>query len=112
MIARIGYFGDLTPAQLDAQEKNGERFFPAITSQPGIVAAFWLHGDDGRRLSVSVWESEEALAEGSRRADGVPLLPGMRGEEIPGPEHVEIWEVNRGFLAAAQAVSPTGSPTE
>src|SRR5690242_6002731 len=43
MIARIGYFGDLTPEQEAASLTNlRERFKPAITSQDGFVAAYWL----------------------------------------------------------------------
>ncbi len=104
MIARVGYFGDLTPEQQRAQEENGKRrFFPAISSQPGLVALLWMHTEDGGRVSLSVWETEEAMVEGARRANAVPLLPGMRGEDIPSPERIEMWDVKECFLAPAHA---------
>jgi heme-degrading monooxygenase HmoA len=94
MIARIGYFGGLTPEQDAASTTNlRERFKPAITSQDGFVAAYWLRGADGRVISFSIWESEDKLREGGTRANAAPLLPGQNGDLIPSPERMEICEV-------------------
>lgn len=94
MIARIGYFGHLTPEQEAASEYNfRERFKAAITSQDGFVAGYWLRRPDGRLISLSVWQSEEHLQLGGMRANAVPLLPGQVAELIPEPEQVEICQV-------------------
>lgn len=94
MIARIGYFGHLSPEQDAASVQNlRERFKQAISSQDGFVAAYWLRRPDGRIISFSVWESEEHLRAGGTRAHAVPLQSDQVAELIPGPESVEICEV-------------------
>lgn len=94
MIARIGYFGHLSPEQEAASEFNfRERFKAAITSQDGFIAGYWLRRPDGRMISLSIWESEEKLRTGGMRAHAVPLLPGQIAEQIPGPESEEICQV-------------------
>jgi heme-degrading monooxygenase HmoA len=103
MIARIGYFEGLTEDQKKAQEDNSRRFTEAITSQPGIVALFYLERPNGDRLSVSIWESQKALEEGGARANATPLLPGQRREDIPSPNRFEILEVRDHFVAPAPA---------
>lgn len=103
MIARIGYFEGLTEQQKKAQEENAPRFTPAITSQPGLVALFYLERPNGDRVSLTVWETPEAMKEGGARANATPLLPGQRGEDIPSPSRVEILEVHDYFAAAAAA---------
>ena len=57
-----------------------ERFKPAITSQDGFVAAYWLRGARNRErvISFSIWESEDELREGGTRANAVP--PSSRSE--------------------------------
>ena len=106
MIARLGYFEGLTEEQKAAQEDNfRRRFRSAITSQPGLVALFAMENPNGDRVSVSIWESEEALKLGGARANATPLLPGQRREAIPEATRVEIWNVRELFLpreAAAQ----------
>ena len=104
MIARIGYFEGLTEEQKRAQEDNtNRRFRAAITSQPGLVALFYLERPNGDRISLSVWETPEALAEGGARANATPLLPGQRGEDIPSANRVEIVEVRDYFVASEMA---------
>ena len=104
MIARVGYFEGLTEVQKRAQEDNGtRRFKAAITSQPGIAALFYLERPNGDRVSISIWESKEAMEEGGAKANATPLLPGQRGEDIPSPNRVEILEVRDHFVAPAAA---------
>ena len=104
MIARVGYFEGLTEEQKRVQEDNADRRFKAaITSQPGIVALFWLERPNGDRVSMSIWESQRAMEEGGVKANATPLLPGQRGEDIPSPNRVEIWEVRDHFVAPAAA---------
>jgi hypothetical protein len=100
MIARIAYFEGLTEQQKAAQDDNvARRFKAAITSQPGIVALLYLEKEDGTRISLSVWESLEALKEGGTRANATPLLLGQRGEDIPSPDRFEIWHVSDLFIS-------------
>ena len=70
-----------------------ERFLPALRAQMGFVAGYWLAAADGRQLSITVWESEEALQEGARQANAVPLLPGQDASKIPAADIVETFEV-------------------
>jgi hypothetical protein len=52
MIARVAYFGHLTPEQEAASEFNArERFKAAISSQDGFIAGYWLRRPDGRMIS-------------------------------------------------------------
>jgi hypothetical protein len=94
MIARVGTFHPMTPDVAAASRRNLlERFLPALRAQVGFVAGYWLEAADGQQLSITVWESEEALQEGGRRANAVPLLPGQDPTKIPAADLVEIFEV-------------------
>jgi heme-degrading monooxygenase HmoA len=100
MIARFGYFEGLTEEQKRAQEDNGNRRFKAaLTSQPGILAVYYVESQNGDRASISIWESKQAMEQGGAKANATPLLPGQRGEDIPSPSRVEIWEVLDQFVA-------------
>ena len=102
MIARFGYFEGLTEQQKRAQEDNASRRFKAaLTSQPGILAVYYMESSNGDRVSISIWESKQALEQGGIKANATPLLPGQRGEDIPGPSRVEIWDVLDQFVAPA-----------
>lgn len=94
MIARIGTFLFLTPETAEASRRNLlERFLPALKEQAGFVGGFWLNGEDGRHLSITVWESEEALRQGAARANATPLLARQDPAQIPGPDITEICAV-------------------
>jgi hypothetical protein len=67
-----------------------ERFKPAISSQEGFIAAYWLRQPGGRAISFSIWESEDHLRAGGTRANAVPLLPGQNAELIASPDRAEI----------------------
>jgi len=100
MIARVNYFDGLTQEQKRVQEDNTtRRFKAAITSQPGLVALFYLERPTGDRVGISVWESQQAMEEGGARANATPLLPGQRGEDIPSPTRTEVWAVRDHFLS-------------
>lgn len=104
MIARVGYFEGLTDEQKAAQEDNARRRFKAaITSQPGILALFYLERPNGDRVSFSVWESQQAMEEGGLRANAAHLVPGQRAEDIPSPHRVEIWQVRDSFVTRPSA---------
>jgi heme-degrading monooxygenase HmoA len=94
MIARIATFSSLTPETAAESRRNLlERFLPALKAQEGFVGGYWLRAEDGRQLSITVWESEEALRRGGAQANAVPLLPGQDPSKIPSPDHVESFEV-------------------
>ena len=100
MIARVGYFEGLTEAQTKAARDNvNRRFMAAITSQPGIAALFHLERPNGDRVSISIWESRQAMEEGGARASATPLRPGQLAEDIPNANRVEIWAVRDYFVA-------------
>ena len=102
MIARFGYFEGLTEQQKRAQEDNASRRFKAaLTSQPGILAVYYMESPNGDRATISVWENKQAMEQGGIKANTAPLLPGQRGEDIPSPSRVEIWEVLDQFVAPA-----------
>lgn len=94
MIARIGTFSSRTPeAAAEAQRNLLERFRPALKAQEGFVGGYWLTAKDGRHLSITVWESEEAMRRGAERANATPLLPGQDPAKLPSPDIVEHFEV-------------------
>jgi hypothetical protein len=53
----------------------------------------WLEAADGRQLSITVWDSEEALRQGATRANAVPLLPGQDPAKLPSADVVETFQV-------------------
>jgi hypothetical protein len=84
----------LTPEQEAASLDNlRRRFKPAISTQDGYIAGYWLRRPDGRLISLSIWQSEDHLRSGGTRAQAVPLLPGQVAELIPHAEHEEICQV-------------------
>ena len=104
MIARIAYFEGLSEAQLSAMTDNYQRRFrAALVSQPGLLALYHLEGENGSRVSVSVWESREASEAGGRNANSVPLLPGQVGADIPSPTRMEVLEVSDAYVAPGAA---------
>jgi len=104
MIVRVAYFDRLAEDRAAASEDNlRRRFLPAIASQPGYVSGIWCKDADGNALSITVWESGDALREGGTRANATPLLSGQRSDQIPGPDRVEIYDVT-----AMSGPMPTG----
>jgi heme-degrading monooxygenase HmoA len=95
MIARVGTFEGLSAEAAAESERNlHERFMPALRAQAGFVLGLWLEGEDGKVLSITVWESAEAMATGAHRANTTPLLAGQDPEKIPSPNVVEYFKVN------------------
>lgn len=83
------------PPDIAAESRRNleERFLPALRSQEGFVAGYWLASEDGRQLSITLWQSEEALERGAQRANAVPLLPGQDPAKIPSADAVDIFQV-------------------
>ena len=77
MVVRIATF--LKRPEVDPQEHD--KFRRWIGEQPGCVAGYHVAGADGRVLSLSFWESREALmALKSRVYPGAPLS--MKPDEV------------------------------
>ena len=94
MIVRIARFAPMTPdVEAEARRNLVERFKPALSTQPGFLAAYWTTTDDGRWVSVTAWESREALEQGGAAANARPLLPGQNPDKIPSPIAVETLTV-------------------
>jgi len=88
MIARISYSEPASEEVVARRMENlQKRFKPAIIAQPGFIAAFWVKTPEGRKGSITIWESEELMREGGRAANAVPLLPGYELEDLPGPDN-------------------------
>ncbi len=95
MIARIGRFEGLSAeAVAESQHNLQERFMPALKAQAGFVLGLWLEDEDGTLLSITVWESAEAMAAGAQQANATPLLPGQDPKKIPSPDFVEYFKVS------------------
>lgn len=93
MIARIAY-SDPVPSEVAAARRENlvRRFKPALAKQPGLLGGYWMVDDAGRHISLTLWDSREAMEAGGRAASAAPLLPGQRSELLPSPR-VEIYEV-------------------
>jgi hypothetical protein len=94
MIARIGTFAPMPPEVAAESQRNlSERFLPALRAQEGFIAGYWLSGAAGQQLSITLWESEEAMGRGGAQANATPLLPGQDPSKIPSPHTVEVFTV-------------------
>jgi hypothetical protein len=107
MIARVGTFEHLS-AEAAAESRRNllERFLPALRVQAGFVVGLWLEGEGGKLLSITVWESAEAMTTAAQRANATPLLPGQIPEKIPAPDMVEHFEVTALAYSASGDESP------
>ncbi len=91
MIARIATFSPMTAdIEVEARRNLLERFQPALQAQPGLVAGYWVVGEDGTWKSITIWESVEAMERGGAQANATPLLQGQDAAKIPSPERVEL----------------------
>ena len=72
MIVRLATFASPTP-DVGALRNLTERFQPALVAQPGFVAGYWAEAEDGRMVSITVWESEAAA---ERRVASPPCCRG------------------------------------
>lgn len=94
MIVRIGLFAQQTPEVADASQRNLlERFLPALREQAGFVAGYWGAAADGRSVSITIWESEEAMRLGAERANATPLLDWQDPALIASPERSDIFTI-------------------
>ncbi|GAC1658708.1 MAG: hypothetical protein NVS9B1_19210 [Candidatus Dormibacteraceae bacterium] len=93
MIARVAFSDPVEPEIAAVRRENFvQRFKPALAGQPGLRGGYWLTDSDGRHISLTLWESTEAMEAGGRAASAAPLLEGFRPDLLPSPR-VEIYEV-------------------
>jgi len=94
MTIRLARFEPMSPEVEPAMLDNLRcRFRAALQAQEGFVSAYWARADDGSWISFSLWESREAMDQGGREANVVPLRPHQRSELIPSPTSAELYEV-------------------
>jgi hypothetical protein len=72
------------------------------SSQPGILAVYYVESPNGDRATISIWENEQAMEQGGAKANAAPLLSGQRGEDIPSPaglragrSSIRAWQLSR-----------------
>lgn len=91
MIVRVATFQSLTGDEWLDNVKR--RVGPATLQMRGNMGGFWVQDPStGKVLSISFWESEEALRS-NRSLQSVPLLPGQDPSKIPSPDGQEFFEV-------------------
>jgi hypothetical protein len=94
VIVRLATFAPMTAdVETEARRNMRERFKAALAAQPGLLAAYWTTAEDGHWVSITAWESREAMERGSIAANAVPLLPGQDPAKIPSPARMEVLSV-------------------
>jgi len=92
-VARVATF-DQPPYRREDDDRRAQTLYDLLRSLPGFVAAYYLRETStGRLMSLTVWESEQALeaAEQAVRDRPVNDQRGMR------PSRVERWVVEASF---------------
>ena len=93
-MVRLARFEQMPPEVEAAMLDNIRlRFRAALQAQPGFGGVYWARADDGGWVSISLWESRDAMDRGGREANAVPLLPHQHSELIPSPASVETYEL-------------------
>jgi heme-degrading monooxygenase HmoA len=92
-VARVAIF-DEAPRLQDDDDRRMGTLRELLRSAPGFVAAYYLREEaTGRLMSVTVWESEEAL-EAAERAVADRPVSDQRGIR---PSRLERWVVDAAF---------------
>ena len=92
-VARIAMF-DPAPALKDDDERRARTLRDLLQSTPGFLAGYDLREDQtGRLMSLTVWESEAALAAGEQAVRDRPV-DDQRGIR---PSRIERWVVDASF---------------
>jgi heme-degrading monooxygenase HmoA len=92
-VARVATW-DEPPALQEDDERRANSLYELLKSLPGFIAGYYLReASTGRLISMTVWESEEALeaAEEAVRARPVGDQRGIR------PSRIERWNVDASF---------------
>jgi heme-degrading monooxygenase HmoA len=92
-VARVATW-DEPPEFQEDDDRRANSLYELLKSLPGFIAGYYLReAGTGRLLSMTVWESEEALeaAEEAVRTRPVSDQRGIR------PSRVERWNVDASF---------------
>jgi heme-degrading monooxygenase HmoA len=93
MVARVATFDD-PPVLQDDDDRRKATLHELLSSAPGFVAGYELREEaTGRLMSVTIWESEEALEAGERAVRERPVGD-QRGIR---PSRIERWLVDDSF---------------
>jgi heme-degrading monooxygenase HmoA len=92
-VARVATF-DKPPVLREDDDRRAQTLYDLLKSLPGFVAGYYLREPaTGRLMSVTVWESEQAL-DGAEQAVGDRPVSDQRGIR---PSRVERWLVDASF---------------
>jgi heme-degrading monooxygenase HmoA len=92
-VARVAVF-DRAPVLQEDDDRRKDTLHELLRSAPGFVAGYELREDaTGRLMSVTVWESVEALEAGERAVRERPVSD-QRGIR---PSRIERWVVDDSF---------------
>jgi heme-degrading monooxygenase HmoA len=92
-VVRLATFDD-PPALQDDDARRAQTLFELLSSLPGFEGAFYLREEaSGRLISLTIWESEDAL-EAAERAVAERPAQDRRGID---PTRVERWVVDASF---------------
>jgi heme-degrading monooxygenase HmoA len=92
-VARVAIF-DEAPTLLDDDERRAKSLEDLLRSLPGFIRGYELReGPTGRLMSVTLWESEEALEAGERAVRDRPVSD-QRGIR---PSRIERWIIDASF---------------
>lgn len=93
----LTFTGPLDDAVIAAAERAAhDRIVPAMAGHPGGVRMLALWQPELRReVLITLATSLRALEDGGRTINELPLLPGEDAALLPGPDHVELFRVER-----------------
>jgi len=92
-VARLAIF-DEPPALQEDDARRARTLFELLASLPGFERAYYMREEaTGRLISLTLWESEEAL-EAAERAVAERPAEDRRGID---PSRVERWVVDAAF---------------
>jgi heme-degrading monooxygenase HmoA len=92
-VARLAIFEE-PPAFQEDDARRARTLFELLASLPGFEGAYYMREEaSGRLISLTIWESEEAL-EAAERAVAARPVEDRRGID---PTRVERWVVDAAF---------------
>ncbi len=93
MVARVATFDEAPTLQPD-DDRRAASLRDAVRAAPGFVAGYHLRDEDaGRLMSVTVWESDDAMTAGEESVRNRPTSD-QRGIR---PARIERWVVDAAF---------------
>lgn len=88
-VARVAVFEESVKLQPD-DERRADSLRALVRSLPGFVAGYHLRDDAGRMMSLTIWESDQALEDGEAAVARRPTED-QRGIR---PTRIERWIVD------------------